>query len=143
MSALASIGRAIAPYAIAAAAGAFVWTFAPIIGPAAEVGRLEHQRDDLKVSAKEWERHARGWMVSFALAENRRLGETATARAAFTADAARCDARVAEARRSTRAIERIITVEPRYEVVPDAAGRCPDRRLADPGELRRALQPSG
>lgn len=143
MALLTTIARAVAPYALAGVVGAVVWSFTPIIGPAAEVARLERQRDDLKGAAKEWERHARGWMASFGLAENRRLAEGETARTAVSDQAAWCDARVAEARRSSRAIERIITLEPRYEVVPDAAGRCPDRRLADPGELQRALQPSG
>lgn len=143
MSPLASIARAAAPYVLAGVVGALVWTFTPIIGPAAEVARVVGQRDVARSAAKEWERHARGWMTSFGLSENRRLSEADVARSAVTTDAARCDARVAEARRSSRAIETLITKEPTYETVPDAAGRCPDRRLADPGELRRALQPSG
>jgi hypothetical protein len=139
----AALIRAVAPWLAAAFVGAFLWTFTPVIGPLATVARAERQRDDATGAAKEWERHARGWMAAYGLSENARLAETKDARAAVQTLAARCDVRVAEARRSARAIETLIHKEPSYETVPDVAGRCPVRSLADPDELRRALQPSG
>lgn len=62
------------------------------------------------------------------------------AREAAVADAEQqadeCTARVAEARRATRAIQSLLT----QEVAHDEAG-CPDPRLLRGGELRATLQP--
>ena len=129
---------ALAPLALAAAVGAVLWTFTPIIGPAARHARLEARHDAAVSAAKAWEGHARGWMASFHAAEAIRRDESANSRMATDQLVAQCDARVAEARRSARVIERIVTKEPTYD-----ENRCPVRSLVDPGELRRALQPAG
>lgn len=128
---------ALAPWALAAVVGAILWTFAPVIGPAASYARLETDRDMRAAAAKAWEGHARGWMASFHAAEGIRRDERADSRMATDQLVAQCDARVAEARRSARVIERIVTKEPTYD-----ENRCPVRSLVDPGELRRALQPA-
>ena len=143
MDPVSNIARAVAPWLVAAFVGAFLWSFTPVIGPVATITRVERQREDAKDAAREWERHTRGWMAAYGQSENARRAETEDARAAVQTLAARCDVRVAEARQSARAIERIVTKESTYEANPDPLGRCPVRSLADPDELRRALQPSG
>ena len=131
------IMSALAPWVLAAVVGALLWTFTPILGPAARYERLEADRDMRATAAKAWEGHARGWMASFHGAEGLRRDERADSRMATDQLVAQCDARVAEARRSARVIERIVTKEPTYD-----ENRCPVRSLVDPGELRRALQPA-
>lgn len=42
---------AVAPWALAAVVGALVWTWTPLIGPAARYGRLESDRDALDGAA--------------------------------------------------------------------------------------------
>ena len=128
---------ALAPWALAAVVGALLWTWTPLIGPAARYARLEADRDAKAAAAKAWEAHARGWMASFHAAEAIRRDERADSRMATEQLAAQCDARVAQARQSARVIERIVTKEPTYDET-----RCPVRSLVDPGELRRALQPA-
>ncbi|QFU30256.1 hypothetical protein [Brevundimonas sp. Bb-A] len=128
---------ALAPWALAAVVGALLWTWTPLIGPAARYARLESDRDAKAAAAKAWEAHGRGWMASFHAAEGIRRDERQNSRMATEQLAAQCDARVAQARQSARVIERIVTKEPTYDET-----RCPVRSLVDPGELRRALQPA-
>ena len=128
---------AVAPWALAAVVGALLWTWTPIIGPAARYAHLENDRDAKAAAAKAWEAHARGWMASFHAAEGIRRDERQNSRMATEQLVAQCDARVAQARQSARVIERIVTKEPTYDET-----RCPVRSLVDPDELRRALQPA-
>lgn len=127
----------VAPWALAAVVGALLWTWTPLVGPAARHARLESDRDAKAAAAKAWEAHARGWMTSFHAAEGIRRDERQNSRMATEQLVAQCDARVALARQSARVIERIVTKEPTYDET-----RCPVRSLVDPVELRRALQPA-
>jgi len=83
--------------------------------------RVDGLKDDLREARRELE----------VLREAR---EAAVADAQSQADL--CAARVAEARRSTRAIQSLLN----KDVVHDEAG-CPVAGLLDAGELRQALQP--
>jgi len=128
---------ALAPYALAAVVGALIWTWTPLVGSHARYGRLEARHDLAVRSARAWEQHAQGWQASFRVAETIREGEQKASRAAVAQLADQCDARVSEARRSTRIIEHIVTKEPTYD-----ENRCPVRSLVDPDQLRSALRPS-
>lgn len=103
---------------------------------------LQHKRSAAEANAKAWEkssdawsRNAQGWEAGFHKAEGLRASETTQARTAVDEGEKLCDARVAEARRSSAAIRAIVTKEPRR----DPQG-CPIRELVDPGSLRDALQ---
>lgn len=135
---LARILTALAPWALAAVVGAFLWTWTPIVGPAAQHARLEAKHAAAVQAARKWEGYARGWMASFYGAEGVREDERVNARQAVAQLQGQCDARVAEARQSARVIERIVTKEPTYDET-----RCPVRSLVDPGQLRDALRPAG
>ena len=129
---------ALAPWALAAVVGAFLWTWTPWIGPAARYGRLSAERDVQAEAARQWKGHALGWMASFHAAESIRDDERANARMAVDQLEGQCAARVDQARRSARVIETIVTKEPIYD-----EARCPVRSLVDPGQLRNALRPAG
>jgi hypothetical protein len=131
-----AIAKLFAPWALVAALGALLWTWTPMIGPAARHGRVSAERDAWRMASEGQERAARGWKASFIAAETLRAGEAATARAASASQIQQCAARVAEARASARAIETIVTREPTYD-----QNRCPVRELVDPGQLRDALRP--
>ncbi len=126
------------PWIVTACAGAMIWNFAPLIGPAAQMERQRAETTVWRDEAGRLDRAARGWRASFDGAETLRKQESEKARRAAASDAAQCIARVAEARQSARIIERIVTKEPTYD-----ENRCPVRSLVDPRELQRALQPSG
>jgi hypothetical protein len=103
---------------------------------------LQHKRATAEANSRAWEKSsdawsaaAGGWRASFRAAEGVRKAETTQARAAVDEGEKLCDARVAEARRSSAAIRAIVTKEPRR----DPQG-CPIRELVDPGSLRDALQ---
>lgn len=105
---------------------------------------LSHKLASAQAEASAW-RHdgfeheagrALGWAMSFAKAESLRRGEHGQAVAAVTADQRACDARVAQARRSTLAIQSLVSKE-----VPRDPQGCPVRQLVDPRELRDALHP--
>lgn len=81
---------------------------------------------------------AASWGVSFHQSEALRTSETAASRAALAEAGKSCDARVAKARASATAIHSIITKEPKYD-----AAHCPVRALADPNQLRDAIDPAG
>jgi hypothetical protein len=92
--------------------------------------------DAYQKAALAWEDHARGWEGSARLGEARRKLERQTAVAAIAADRRSCEARVAAARKSAVAIERIVTKEPAYDT-----RRCPVREPVPLGSLRDALAP--
>ncbi|MFN8993368.1 MAG: hypothetical protein ACK5X3_06870 [Pseudomonadota bacterium] len=102
-----------------------VWTFAVLVSLTALLGiqsiRVDGLKDDLREARRELEvlREAREAAVADAQSQ-----------------AGLCAARVAEARRSTRAIQSLLN----KDVVHDEAG-CPVAGLLDAGELRQALQP--
>lgn len=120
------------------AVGAAAWDRMPLIGPHAVIGRLTKDRDAWKTSAADWKRAAGGWEASFRSSEAIRAGETNTARAAVNADAAACDDRVREARRSTSAIQALTRKEPTI----DPTTHCPVRSLMPSIGLRDALRPT-
>lgn len=109
--------------AIAFAAGLVVgplaYHFVPVIGPGARIERLSNERDALKAKADMLER----------------FQQIAADDAQSQAD--QCQARVDEARRSTRAIETIVTRE-----VPRDPQGCHLRPVVGSDELRDALQPA-
>lgn len=126
--------RAVAPWVLAGAIGALVWTFTPVVGTDAVRQRLEAERDDWKSAAEDYRHAAERWHAARDESEAMRALETSVAQSAAASLIEQCGARVAEARRSARAIETLVTQEPTYD-----ENRCPVRRLADPGQLRDAL----
>lgn len=123
-----------APWAVAVAAGLAIGHCAPVIGAKARLARAHAETVAADQRASENARASAGWAASFRSAETLRAGETASARAAAASMLQQCDARIAEARRSARVIERIVTKEPTYD-----ENRCPVRELVDPGLVRDAL----
>ncbi len=118
------------------AAGAAAWDRMPFIGPHAVQVRITKERDAARQAASDWERYTHAWTASFHESERLRGQETKEARDAVNDDAKLCDARVAEARRSTEALHTLLHKEPAH----DPSG-CPIRELVDPDRLRDALQP--
>lgn len=123
-----------APWAAVAALGLTLGHCAPVIGSKARLDRAHAETETWRAKAADSARVASGWAASFRGSETLRAGEVATARAATASLAQQCDARVAEARRSARVIERIVTKEPTYD-----ENRCPARELVDPRLVRDAL----
>lgn len=97
----------------------------------------QRDRDTWRTAARDYKAAAEGWQRSYRASEDIRAAEKAEGRAAATEASSACDARVAEARRSARAIETIVTKE-----VPRDPQGCPVRELVPAGELRNALRPS-
>lgn len=128
--------RPAAPWILAAVAGAALYHFLPAWGVRAQVTALEADVATWSKSSADWQRAAGGWESSFRASEAARGRERSTAQAAANSLIEQCGARVEEARRSARVIERIVTREPTYD-----ANRCPVRELVDPGSLRDALSP--
>lgn len=110
------------------------YEFVPVVGAQARIERVREDRDDWRKAADEWHRAAEGWEASYRSSEGLRDAERATAAAAMAEADRACLARVAEARRSARAIKEIVNAP----VPTDDAGR-PGRQLFDPGVLRDAL----
>jgi len=135
---MSALARLLAPYALAGFIGALLWHWSPFIGPAASHARQEARYDVAMAGANEWKRHALGWMASYRLSESRRASEVQTSQDAASVLLRQCAVQVAQARRSARAIETIVTTEPTYD-----ASRCPVRQLVPADRLREALQPSG
>lgn len=98
--------------------------------------RVSADRDAWRTASGAWQSNAAKWRGNFRLSEGRRRDETYTARTAVGKAAAACDIRVAEARRSSRAITALVTKEPAH----DPQG-CPRRQLLDADQLRDALKP--
>lgn len=134
---LAALAKTVLPYAAIAAAGALVWNYTPIIGPAASVARAEKSARAWRDSAVAWRGSSDAWKGQFYKAEGLRRDETQTAQDAAASLVNQCAARVAEARQSARVIERIIRTEPNYD-----ENLCPRRVLVDPGLVRDAIAPS-
>ena len=110
----------------------------PVVGPGARIGALKEDVAEAQEREAQAKRQATAWEVSFRSSEEARQGDQHAAAAAVTAANQACDARLTEARRSTKVIERIVN-EPAKN---DASG-CPVRSLVDPRELRDALHPPG
>lgn len=130
--------RPLAPWILAAAVGALAYHFLPAWGAGARLDALEARRAAIERERDDWRTAAGGWESSFRSAEDARLREQGVAQAAANSLIEQCGARVEEARRSARVIERIVTREPTYD-----ENRCPVRELVDPGSLRDALSPAG
>ena len=128
--------RPAAPWILAGVVGALAYHFLPAWGVRAQVDRLEADVATWSKSSADWQRAAGGWEASFRASEQARGRERTTAQAAANNLIEQCGARVEEARRSARVIERIVTREPTYD-----ENRCPVRELVDPGSLRDALSP--
>lgn len=110
----------------------------PLVGPGARISSLKEDVAEAKKAEAKAKRDAAAWEVSFRSSEAARQGDQLAAAAAVTAANQSCDARLVEARRSTKIIERIVNAPAKS----DASG-CPVRSLVDPGELRDALNPGG
>lgn len=110
----------------------------PVIGPGARIGALKADVRAAEKGASDNAKAAAAWELSFRSSEAARKGDQHAAAAAVTAANQACDTRLAEARRSTKVIERIVNAPAKL----DASG-CPVRGLVDPGELRDALNPPG
>lgn len=95
----------------------------------------QRDRDTWRTAARDYKAAAEGWQRSYRASEDIRAAEKAEGRAAASEASSACDARVAEARRSARAIERIVTKEP----ARDQNG-CPRRDLVPADWLSDALK---
>lgn len=126
----------LAPWLLAGAVGALAFNYAPVIGVKAQLVRLSNDRDNWRSSAEDYQRAAAGWERSFRAAEAVRAKEGRAALVAQAETAKQCDARVASARQSAIAIERIVTKEPVYD-----SSRCPVRSVVAADLLRDALAP--
>ena len=126
--------RPLAPWILTAALGALVVWFLPVVGFGAQIVRAELEADTWKQAAADWRRSSNGWESSFRSSEATRKKEQGRAVEAVDIERRACNAEVAEARRSARVIEKIVTKEPTYD-----ANRCPVRELVDPDRLREAL----
>ncbi len=122
--------------AVLMATGATAWHFTPWIGPAAVQAGLQRELQASRLMAFSWEQSSRGWERSFRAAEGLRVQERTRAENAVSADADACDARVAEARRSSTAIRTIVRTEPARD-----QNNCPVREPIPNQRLRDALQP--
>lgn len=125
-----------APYAAAVAAILAAYQFAPIIGVNAQRHRLEAARDTYRNSAMMWHSAADDWKASFKKSEAFRAEENKAAVAAVDATQAQCDARVANARKSARAVKRILDVPVKLDT-----NNCPVRSTVGADLLRDALHP--
>lgn len=128
--------RPFAPWIAAGLCGALLVWFLPVVGFGAQIVRAELKADTWEQSAADWRRASRGWESSFRSSEANRKMEQDRAVDSVDLERKACTARIAEARRSARVIETIVTKEPTYD-----ANRCPVRELVDPGQLREALDP--
>lgn len=129
--------RPFAPWILAAVAGALIWQFLPAWGAGTRLAAVQGDLAAMTTSRNDWRTSAGRWEASFRSAEATRVREQGVAQAAANSLIQQCAARVEEARRSARVIERIVTKEPTYD-----ADRCPVRELIDPGQLRDALGPT-
>ena len=128
--------RPLAPWIAAGVCGALLVWFLPVVGFGAQIVRAELKADTWEKSAGDWRKAARGWESSFRSSEANRTKEQDRAVDSVDLERKACTARIAEARRSARVIETIVTKEPTYD-----ANRCPVRELVDPDRLREALDP--
>lgn len=110
------------------------WEYTPAVGPRARVAQIAEDRDEWRRAQAAWEASSKGWKASFRKSETLRGEEARAAIDAVNRDQSSCDARVAEARRSSLAIERLLNAPPKID---DRC--CPARSLLDPSELRDAL----
>lgn len=124
------------PWAAVAVAGALAYHFLPVWGAGARLGAVQGDLAAMTTSRDDWRRSAGEWEASFRSSESTRVREQGVAQAAANNLIQQCAARVEEARRSARVIERIVTREP---TIVDG---CPVRELVDPTALAEALQPS-
>lgn len=114
-----------------------------LMGSLGEASRQRHRADAVTIDRDDWKRAtglwravAGDWERGFHRAEKLRRDESGTAAAAQSISAAACAARVAEARRSSIAINDIL-----HQEIPRDPNGCPARQLIDPDRLRGALQP--
>lgn len=98
--------------------------------------RVTADRAAWRHAAVQWRANADGWKAGFRESERRRGLERGRAEGAVREAGKACDARVATARASARAIERIVT----RETPLDPRG-CPVRSSLGRRELRDALAP--
>ena len=110
----------------------------PVVGPGARIAALKEDVAEAQKAESKAKRDAAAWELSFRSSEAARQGDQLAAAAAVTEANRSCDKRLAEARRSTKVIERIVNAPSKS----DGSG-CPVRSLVDPGELRDALDPPG
>ena len=100
---------------------------------------LDSTRADLKASRLETKAEtakSRAWEASYRQAATLRAEEQSRALAAVSEGLAKCDARVAQARKSASAIQTIVKTETRY----DTTG-CPVRERVPDSLLNDALRP--
>lgn len=133
--------RPSAPWIAAGVCGALIVWFLPVVGFGAQIVRAELEADTWKQSAADWRTASRGWESSFRSSEANRKGEQDRAVDAVDLERKACTARIAEARRSARVIETIVTKEPTYDQSNPLCPPAVRRELVDPDLLREALTP--
>jgi hypothetical protein len=96
---------------------------------------LVKDRDAWKAATTAWRGVAGGWKHAYEVARDRRASEAGTARISAAQASIACSVRIAEARRSTAAIDALFPKE-----TPRDPQGCPVRRLADPERVHGALE---
>lgn len=95
---------------------------------------IVRERELYRRSAIAWEGHARGWYANYNTSDRLRRAEQGRSVRAVDDLRSSCEARLARARESERAIERIVT----REVVRDE-NNCPVRGVVTSNELQSAI----
>jgi hypothetical protein len=103
-------------------------------GLSAGKAKVSGDRDAWRRTAGQYLASAKSWEKSFRSSDKIRAQERSDAVQAVDDAGKACDARVAAARRSSAAIQSIVTREVRYD-----ESRCPVRAVVGSGELRDAL----
>lgn len=139
---VARVARPYAPWILVAVLGAVAWHHLPVIGPRSQLARAASAAEDLRTAAREADAQAEAYRSGWATCENRRGVELDRADAALAEAEVSCLAQIADARRSARAIESIVTKEPTYVQSDPLCPAVVQRELVDPDRLRDALAPS-
>ncbi len=133
--------RPYAPWLLVAVLGAVLWHHLPLVGPRAQAAKAAAAAEALRDDLKEAKREAEGYRSGWATCENRRGVELDRADAALAEAEVSCLAQIADARRSARAIESIVTKAPTYVPTDPLCPAVIQRELVDPDQLREALAP--
>lgn len=128
--------RPYSPWLLVAFLGALAWQCTPVVGAGAQLARAKADAESWAAQAQEAQAEAETHWLAWSASEAARGREWMAAEEAMAQAQVSCQAQVAEARRSARVIEKIVTKEPTYD-----ANRCPVRELVDPRSLREALAP--
>ena len=128
--------RPYSPWLLVAFLGALAWQCTPVFGAGAQLARAKAEAESWATQAQEAQTEAEKHWLAWSESEAARGREWMAAEEAMAQDQVSCLAQVAEARRSARVIEKIVTKEPTYD-----ESRCPRRELVPADQLRDAISP--